>query len=383
MMARYPISRRLLLRGGAGTAAMLLAGPRVSAQQPDDAGGTPPADPEPAPDLLRMLAFVPNGDDAAGGLLSFRVLWQGILSFANLSAAKRLYGFDNVRSPEDVLNNGQAYGYATNGCYVTDFTGSGRYAGGPWREAFGYDVLQVDREISAGQPPGYFSRMEGPFDADAIIAKLTSGGYSTASHAGIPYLTIRGDNQIQVDDARSNLAFGRMNRVAVDAARVTAVGATATMEALLDAEAQPQRTLADSPTFRALAVALGDVTSMLVLPGATTVGPGSLTTDQLADLIKDWGTLHVPELTAMGYTDSGGYQRTMHVALVYANPDDAAADAPELVNRLAGYRSVLTRQPLIPTYATAVASRTITEGGKGVLIADVALVEVPQRGGLW
>src|SRR5258707_8573633 len=85
----------------------------------------------------------------------------------------------------------------------------------------------------------------------------------------------------------------------------------------------------------------------------------------------------------MGYADMGNFQRTMHAAFVYTNPDDAVADAPEFVKRIAGYQLQRTQQPLIPTYATAVTSRTVTESGKGVLVADITLVNEPARGGLW
>src|SRR5439155_23144337 len=67
----------------------------------------------------------------------------------------------------------------------------------------------------------------------------------------------------------------------------------------------------------------------------------------------------------------------------YTNPTDAAADAPELVKRITGYRLIRTQQMLLPTYATAVASRTATVGSKGVLIADITLAPDPARGRLW
>jgi hypothetical protein len=381
-MTSQPIPRRQVLIGGISAAALITM-PRDLRMLPAHANATAVAAAPADSDFFRMLAFIPNGDDATGGLQTFLDRWQGSLSFANVRAAKLLYGFENVRGINDVANNLREFGYATNGCFLSEFTGLGHTADGKWRDAFGYDSFQIDREISAGMPPSYCSRMEGSFDADVIATKLGDGGYTTAMHGDAPYFTFWGDYQFRLNDPRSSLALGKLNRVAVSADRITAVGATATMEALLDAEAQQTRTLADSPTFRALAVALGDVTSMAAYPGANTGGTGSLKGDDLANLTKDWGTLHTPELTAMGYTDAGNYQRTMHVALVYANPDDAVADAPELVSRLTGYRSILTRQPLIPTYATAVTSRTVAESGKGVLVADVTLVVDPRRGSFW
>ena len=43
----------------------------------------------PMPDLLRMIAFVPNVQDATGGLTSFLNGWKGALTFANPGAVKK------------------------------------------------------------------------------------------------------------------------------------------------------------------------------------------------------------------------------------------------------------------------------------------------------
>ncbi len=139
-----------------------------------------------------------------------------------------------------------------------------------------------------------------------------------------------------------------------------------------------------SATLRALATTLSGVTSMVTFPpGASDVVEAVLQPQQIAATTRGWGTLHAPELQAMGYTDAGQFRRTMHVALVYTNPSDAAADAPELVKRITGYRLIRSQQTLLPTYATAVTSRTATVGSKGVLIADITLTPDPARGRLW
>ena len=115
-----------------------------------------------------------------GGLLAFLNRWKGTLSFANLADVKKLYGYDNVRAFSDLQAQNikpADYANATNGCYLTEFTGQ-LASQGEYRDAFGYDVYQIDREISAGQPPEQFSRMEGAFDATTIVAKLQAGGYA-------------------------------------------------------------------------------------------------------------------------------------------------------------------------------------------------------------
>lgn len=348
--------------------------------------GAPPKG-APVPELQRMLALIPGGQDPPGGLATFRDRWQGTLTFANLGAVKRLYGYEEIRSFADLAARNVPltdFTNATAGCYVTDFVGA-QYAEGPYRDAFGFDLFQVEREISAGQPPDAFSRMEGVFDADAVNAKLRSGGYTAADYNGAAYSTIRGDSEIgTLTDPRARLALARMNRIAVNGERIIAAPRTTLLAGALDAEARRGVTLDQSQTLRALAAVLGDVTSMATLPPGTVDAVGAVRQpEQLAADTRGWGMLRVPELAAMGYTDRGNFQRTMHVALVYANPADAAADAPELVKRLTGYRSLRRRQPLLPIFATAVTSRTATAFTKGVLIADVALLPEPTQGRLW
>ena len=327
-----------------------------------------------------MLAFMPL--DKPEQIFS--------LAFAGIGVAKRRYGLAGIRSEGDLQAQHvplDAYLNATRGCNLSDFTGGSFSANGVYRDAFGYDVYQVDREIWAGQPPDYFSHMEGAFDADTIIAKLRAGGYAPASHDGTTFFTIRDDYKQDLQDPRSLLAFARLNRIAVSTERIIAAPATGLITAALDAEAMKRPALDTFPTTYALATALGDVTSMATMrPPTDDLVTAVLDPDRFATttaMTRDWGTLHLAELTALGYTDAGNDKRTIHAALVYTRPADATADAPELAKRLKGYQSTRTGQPLIPTLATSVTTRTMTVNGKGVLIADITQTPEPARAGLW
>lgn len=382
-------ARTATAQGGTVSNTVIASPTREPTATPGVAIGTvipTPKQGAPVPDLLRMLGFVPNAQDASGGLLAFLSRWKGSLSFANLGAVKKLYGYETIRAFADLsARNVSAMEYAnvTGGCYLTEFTGL-QYSQSQYRDAFGYDVFQVDREISAGQPPDAFSRMEGAFDADAVIAKLQAGGYTAADHRGIPYYTIRDDGELNLSDPRGRLGLGRMNRIAVDKDRITAAPKTELIGAALDVEAKKAAALDASVTIHALAAALSNVTSMVTIPpGTSDVVEAVLQPGQLAATTRDWGTLHASELNAIGYTDMGNFQRTIHVALVYTNPADAAADERELIKRITGYRLVRTQQTLVPTYATGVTSRTATVSGKGVLIADIVLKPEPARARLW
>lgn len=364
-------SRRAVLKA-IGGAATLVAAPRTG----NAAIAAPPA---PEPDFLRMLAFVPDRADLVA---------NGV-TFADIGAVKRLYGFAHIRSPDDLRR-----------IRVTDFTNalSGCYIAGnevqyaqldDYRDLFGYDFHAIDREISVGQPPNLLPRREGVFDPDAIAAKLRDGGYATVDYRGATYAAKGGDHQLgPLTDRRARLALARLNRVAADRGRLITANATNLMESALDAEAGRVPVLAMNPVFRALALALGDVTSAAILDATgITPDPASVLTEAyrayLREQVRDWNALRPALLDAMGYTDRGGDERVMHVARVYANPDDAAADASELERRIAGYTLARTQQPLIPTYATGVTTRAEAHDGLGVLVADVALTRTPVSARIW
>lgn len=328
------------------------------------------------PDFVRMLSFVP--DDPA--------MHAGYVTYANPGEVRRLYAYDQVHGPADLqVQNILSADYTNvlSGCALSEFAGTSG-APGKWRDAFGYDSYAVDREIWAGRLPDAASHMEGTFDPDAITARLQMGGYTAAtSRNGIAYLTVRGDNEEDLRDIRSQLALGRMNRIAAAGDRLIASPKTAIIEASLDAEAHKVPSLDVNATFRALAEALIGVTSIATVPpAALATATATVRPDVLAQFMRGFVPLHTPELYAAGYTDSGTYQRTMHLALVYPNPSDAATDAPEVQRRVNSFR-LQSGPQLIPTYANGATTRTVTTSGKGVLIADIALLPDPPLSRFW
>lgn len=362
-------SRRAMLRaaGGAVVALPVLMGAvRVASQA------------APEPELLRMLAAMPDRPDFVS---------KGV-TFANLGAAKRLYGFADTRTAADLPRRSVTdFTNAVSGCYTTgreqEYTQSGQY-----RDLFGYDFFAIDREIGTGQPPNALSRREGVFDPDAIAEKLRDGGYMPVDYRGVPYAAVRGDYALALNDPRSRLVLAQLNRVAYDRGRLIATSATNTMETALDAEAGRITTLAANSPFRALALALGDVTSVATLDAAASgPDPASVLSAVYREYLREQERgavpLRPPLLRAMGYTDRGNDDRIMHAVRVYANPDDATADAPELERRITEHRLARTTQRLIPVYATGVFTRVETPEGFGVLVADIALSARPNGARLW
>ncbi len=341
-------------------------------------GGTVPPTPRrgtPAPDFLRMLSYLP--DDPRFG---------GYVAYANPGEVRKLYAYDQVRGPADLGAQNIApadYANALGGCYLSEFAGRTGQPG-QWRDAFGYDVYGIERELWAGRLPDALSRLEGGFDADAITTKLQTGGYTSALRSATPYLTIRADDEADLRDPRGQLALGRMNRVAVLRDRLLAAPRTGLIEAALDTEARRFPSFDANPAMRALAGAFPNVTSLATAPpdavrnAASTVRP-----EVYAQLTREYMPLRGPELLAAGYTDSGTYQRTLHIALVYANAGDASADGPELTRRMAEYRQLRTGRPLVSAAASGVTGRIVSSGGRSVLVADLPLIADPALSRLW
>jgi len=343
----------------------------------------------PPSDFLRMLSLVPNTPE----------VWHGFLTYANLAPLKSLYNATNVHTTTDLFTpDAKAYTTALNGCMLSAFTGQGHIADGEQRDAFGYDIANLDREIATGQTPGYSSHMEGTFDTALITDKLSALGYQPVTYADGQYASVRGDNQFSLPGLDIIFANGSMNRIAVDPGRLIAAGATAAIQAALDAEGGRIPTLADQPQYHALATAIGDVTSLAMLPpeylaftaanftqAAMNRDASALTPQDAAQAIADytrgWGILPPSTLAAICYTDQGPDARTMHIALVYANPDDAAAAAPEVVTRLKAYRSARTKMPIVPTNLTDVMGRTVMTETMAVAVVDAPVVS--NQAGFW
>jgi len=390
----------MILRAVAGAAWCLIVtrdAARGRVPSPVVTGGDTPVS-----DFLRMLAFVPAPLDG----------WQRTISYANPGLVKERYGLGDVRSYPDLearhLSTTE-FGSYLGGCWSSPFAYNGLSTDGSERDAFGFDFYQVERDLYAGEPPAFlstqtgrdpptaFGRIEGAFDAAACAAALQRGGYTAAAYGADPYFTTLGDGAIDLTNIRSRLFPERRNRLAADAGRVIATAATATMDAALDAERGRVPTLDADPTVRALAGALGGVTSVATLPpdyadrsiaaararSRSSVGTAQTIARGLREATGGWGILHPPELLAVAVTDAGGYARTLHLALVYADPVDAVADAPEIASRLTGYQVSPGGGGALAAGTDWFAPRTETHAGRGVVVAEAPLLALPNLNPAW
>jgi hypothetical protein len=122
------------------------------------------------------------------------------------------------------------------------------------------------------------------------------------------------DGSVDSSTAAGQLSLSALNRVVASPTRVTA----ASTSELLRAAKSPATLAADSD-FAALADALDPITSAIVLDADLVRPPSGAPTPIL--------TAFPARLVAVGIDDLGPSSRTMKIALVYENPDQARADA--------------------------------------------------------
>ena len=236
----------------------------------------------------------------------------------------------------------------------------GRVNNPDWGETFGFDRFSLDLAVGTGADHNYPlapTYLEGEFDESLIRDRLLDLGYQELSAAGLTYYAIRDDYDAGSLDPASRLALNSMNRVFVGEGVLIAVPATDIMTSILEAWAGMAPSLAEDPALSSLARALGDPLAAALLTRSVAlkviIEPTALEHLEEYEKPAEWGTLHSWEVLGAGAgMDSGG--RWMAFSLYYSDPDAAAADAEELVQRMEGYTTLVPQ--LYSTNETLVAS---------------------------
>ncbi len=270
--------------------------------------------------LERLLAQVPAVPT------SRTVLWYG-----SQSALQQALGI-NVSSNDELakLNPQQSAVYLKSfgaQFYYSPFLGIENAA--KWRSTFGFDVFQVDRELTVGtQSLGWFDIMEGRFDVGAINTALGALGYQPTP-SGAATLYTSGDS-----NPAAELSQSRYDRLLVNDKQIVAAPGDALLGGMLDATNGKAPALSSDPAYLAAARALevGDVPllSAVLLDGLYV---------QQTLLVNVPGALPRYSVAGIGYRLPTKTAQSWTIALVYPNKASADAAAQALPNILRGYKS--------------------------------------------
>lgn len=191
-----------------------------------------------------------------------------------------------------------------------------------WRKSFGLCVGDLSSFVSAGFHPSELMVARGRFVPTAIEAALRRSGYRLEDEL----LTRGADGSIDPSTAAGRLALSALNRLVVSPGRIT----SASTSALVRAAGAPVQTLAGDEGLAAAATALDPVTAAIVLDARLVRPPSGAPADILPR--------HRARLVAVGIDDLGPSRRTIKIALVYDDADEAEEDASLIERDLADTR---------------------------------------------
>ena len=92
---------------------------------------------------------------------------------------------------------------------------SQRWAQPEWREAFGFDLYQVEQAVEYGAPPFGLTVLRGTFDPSELRAAWARGGYQALDLGAGEAYAVREDFAIDFSDPGSRMALGYLNVVAI------------------------------------------------------------------------------------------------------------------------------------------------------------------------
>lgn len=180
-----------------------------------------------------------------------------------------------------------------------------------WRRAFGLGLEETSFFASGGFHPSEVTVVEGRFSPSLIRRTLQQSGYR-----GRGLVMARGaDGSFDPSTEAGRLALSSLDRVVAARARVIAASTSALARAATD----PVSTLASRADFAAAVEALDPITAAVVLDASLVRPPSGVPVATLPRFSA--------RLVAVGIDDLGPRSRTIKIALVYANPDQARTDA--------------------------------------------------------
>ncbi len=350
-------------------ALLLVLLPGASALAQDDSPPSP---------LLAMLAGVPEGAiPADSGWATVR--YTDYAALYEAEGITKLRDFGNLDLLKTAVPLPGMLMRLTAGpealSYV--FASAGKMAA-----AVGFEwLLDVDRSLEFGDPPGVGLLLGGEFDTEAIGAALQARDFSQADVSGVTVWHRFDDLAISVADRDPADPFGGNLGAAARIALLPDMLANARswplINGIIGAAQGDLPSLADDPAYRALAGAItapdGLLIQALFFGGEALQVAGDPAQLGLAMPAADLGPLPPYALAILADRQEGNDQVHL-IGLVYADAPTAQAAADVLAGRIADFR--LSTRPdivLAEDFGATVSASVVESEAEGLA---VALVEV-------
>jgi hypothetical protein len=254
------------------------------------------------------------------------------------------------------------------------FAGAGQMA-----DAVGFEwLLDVDRSLEFGDPPGLGLLLGGDFDADRIAAALQSRSFSLAEIEGIPVWHRFDDSSISL--AARNLAdpfgghLGTAARIALFPDALGNARSWPLIEAMIAAGQSRRPSLADDPVYRALAEAVSEADGLLIQAlffSGTALrlsGDAGPTTEAPRDEVD----VLPPYSGAILADRQEGSDQVHLIALACADEPTALAAAEVLAKRLETFRPASSSgDVLVDRFGATVTIGAVRKGENGLALATV------------
>jgi hypothetical protein len=229
----------------------------VVAQTPAASPASPSAADETEGSLAGMLGRLPNLPLQDGTTVAY----------ADIAAQLAALG---IASEPDGDSDEQRRQWAAALAHLSLPTTAEHWGRPEWRQAFGFDIYQIDRAVMlAPPPPGLIVALRGRFDPDELRAAWTRSGYQPVDLGAGEAYAVREDFEIDLSDPNSRMAMANLNVVALAEDGTLIFSSTRDgVRGALAASSGDAPSLAERPGVTSLVSASPpDLASALIIPG--------------------------------------------------------------------------------------------------------------------
>jgi hypothetical protein len=343
-----------------------------------------PAPPAPGNALLRLLRFVPDTPEyreylTYGDAEAWHASWDipRIDSWDELEALDRepaaywMFIMPRQTTPPDTLGYEYLHSEDQRGFY-------------------GFDLFNLDRFLSAGNPPDRITVVEFSFDEAPVADALTASGYETEElETGGTLYSILDDYEVALDFPTRSGSLGNLNRIALLDGQMVIAKATDPVTNALLAQSGDLPSLADSAEYVAAVTALedpalaepGELVGVILMEGSNLADASGYlrgAPEEAVAQLEEYAEgppLPAYNLVAFATRHSEGASYLI-LAVVFPEGMDADSAADILADRLKNYISLTTGGPLDERWTFDMATG-IEAGGLPVALVAMRVDDPP------